>query len=185
MYKGAYIALTGAAPKQAQMDLISHNIANVNTAGFKKDRIAFKEYLTTAVNASIPNEPMTLGENYHIATDFSSGPIVKTGNRLDVAIDGDGFFALELKGDDFARRFPHYLHVPGTNHLTPDGDDPANHTPARSVESLIEKGASCIKLHYEEALWYPGGPPPFRLLSQALIEDITGRNTILIFLALQ
>ena len=84
----------------------------------------------------------------------------------------DGFFSLALKGEDFAKRFPHYLHVPGSSHPTPDGDDPANHTPARSVKSLIEKGASCIKLHYEEALWYPGGSPSFRLLSQALIEDI-------------
>ncbi len=101
MYKGAYIALTGAAPKQTQMDLISHNIANANTAGFKKDRIAFKEYLTTAVNASVPDEPMTLGGNYYIATDFSSGPIIKTGNTLDLAIDGEGFFALE--GNKYTR----------------------------------------------------------------------------------
>jgi flagellar basal-body rod protein FlgG len=101
MYKGAYIALTGATPKQTQMDLISHNIANVNTAGYKKDRIAFKEYLTTAVDASVPQEPMALGENYYVATDFSSGPIVKTGNPLDIAIDGEGFFALE--GNKYTR----------------------------------------------------------------------------------
>jgi flagellar basal-body rod protein FlgG len=57
MYKGAYIALTGAIPKQAQMDIIAHNIANVNTSGFKKDRVAFKEYLTTTVDASVPDNP--------------------------------------------------------------------------------------------------------------------------------
>ena len=101
MYKGAYIALTGASPKQAQMDLISHNIANVNTAGYKKDRIAFKEYLTTTVDASVPQEPMALGENFYVATDFTSGPIVKTGNPLDIAIDGEGFFALE--GNKYTR----------------------------------------------------------------------------------
>jgi imidazolonepropionase-like amidohydrolase len=84
----------------------------------------------------------------------------------------DGFMALEFGDGGFAKRFPHYLHVPGSNHPTPDGDNPANHTPEQSVASLVEDGASCIKLYYEEALWYPGGPPSFGLPSQALIEEI-------------
>ncbi len=84
----------------------------------------------------------------------------------------DGFMALEFENDGFARRFPHYLRVPGSKHPTPDGDDPANHTPERAVASLIEDGARCIKLYYEEALWYPGGPPTFRLPSQAVIENV-------------
>ena len=84
----------------------------------------------------------------------------------------DGFMALEFEDGGFAKRFPHYLHAPDSNHPTPDGDDPANHTPEASVASLIEDGAICIKLYYEEALWFPGGAPSFRLPSQALIEDV-------------
>jgi hypothetical protein len=41
----------------------------------------------------------------------------------------DGFMALEFEDGGLAKRFPHYLHVPGSKHPTPDGDDPANHTP--------------------------------------------------------
>jgi len=88
-----------------------------------------------------------------------------------LALD-DGFMSLEFEDDGFAKRFPHYLHAPDSNRPTPDGDDLANHTPEQSVASLIEDGAICIKLYYEEALWFPGGPPPFRLPSQALIKDV-------------
>jgi len=87
----------------------------------------------------------------------------------------DGYTAIidfEGDADAFAKRFPHYLHLPGSSHPTPDGDDPANHTVERSIAALVADGARCIKLYYEEALWLPGGPPPFRLPSQALIEDV-------------
>lgn len=95
MYKGAYIALAGASPKSTQLDMIAHNIANVSTVGYKQDRMAFKEYLSTAVGASAPDKAATAGGNYSIETDFSNGPVIKSGNPLDLAIDGDGFFALE------------------------------------------------------------------------------------------
>ncbi len=84
----------------------------------------------------------------------------------------DGYMALEFEDGGFVERFPHYLHDPGSTQPTPDGDDPANHTPEKSVESLIKDGAVCINLYYEEALWFPGGPPPFRLPSQALVEAV-------------
>ncbi len=87
----------------------------------------------------------------------------------------DGYTALidfEGDADAFVKRFPHYLHLPGASHPTPDGDDPANHTVERAIAALIADGAACIKLYYEEALWFPGGPPPFRLPSQALIEEV-------------
>ncbi|MBE3658943.1 hypothetical protein BOO92_19940 [Vibrio navarrensis] len=84
----------------------------------------------------------------------------------------DGFMALEFENDSFAKRFPHYLHVQGANHATPDGDDPTNHTVQKSIASLVDNGAICIKLYYEEALWYPGGAPDFRLPSQELIEEV-------------
>ena len=84
----------------------------------------------------------------------------------------DGFMVLEFEDGGFAKRFPNYLHAPGSDHPTPDGDDPANHTPEQTVTALIESGAACIKLYYEEALWFPGGAPPFRLPAQSLIEDV-------------
>lgn len=96
MYKGIYIALSGAITKQKHMDILAQNIANVNTPGYKKERVAFRDYLIPLTNGSalLPDGRIMSGPPL-VMTDFSSGELRKTGNPLDVAIDGSGFFALE------------------------------------------------------------------------------------------
>ncbi|MGQ9569777.1 MAG: flagellar hook-basal body protein [Thermodesulfovibrionales bacterium] len=102
MYKGIYIALSGAVLKYAQMDILSHNIANADTIGYKRDVVSFKEYLLP--QEIISNEPegrvMSYFSSFRI--DMSSGIHIKTGNNLDVAIEGDGFIVLE--GNRYTRR---------------------------------------------------------------------------------
>ncbi len=96
MYKGIYIALSGATIKQNHMDILAQNIANANTAGFKKERIAFKDYPMPAHNKTVFRpDGRTMSEISNTMIDYSNGGIVKTGNPLDLAINGDGFFALE------------------------------------------------------------------------------------------
>ena len=96
MYKGMYIALSGAVLKQKHMDIFAQNIANSNTTGFKKERISFREYLIPADNASgVVEDGRSMTQLSEQVTDFSNGPSFSTGNPLDLAIDGDGFFALE------------------------------------------------------------------------------------------
>ncbi len=98
MYKGIYIALSGATLKQKHMDIFSQNIANVNTSGYKKERIAFKDYLIPVDNKSFfTPDGRVMSEIAYVATDFSNGNLVATGNPLDLAIEGSGFFALEGK----------------------------------------------------------------------------------------
>ncbi|MDA8083641.1 MAG: flagellar basal-body rod protein FlgF [Nitrospiraceae bacterium] len=96
MYKGIYIALSGATLKQTQVDIISQNLANASTLGYKKDKVAFQEYLLSQMNGQQnPNEERTLSDLATVKTDFSTGNIVRTGNPLDVAVDGTGFISLE------------------------------------------------------------------------------------------
>lgn len=96
MYKGIYITLSGAVAKQTHMDIIAQNIANANTSGYKRERIAFKDYLLPVDNKSsfMPDERV-MSEVSSAAIDFSKGVYIKTGNPLDIAINGNGFFALE------------------------------------------------------------------------------------------
>jgi flagellar basal-body rod protein FlgG len=96
MYKGIYIALSGALQKQRHMDISAQNIANANTTGFKKERISFKDSLIPVDNKR-PDIPdgRTMTETSSIITDFSKGALMKTGNPLDIAINGEGFFAIE------------------------------------------------------------------------------------------
>ena len=103
-------AISGLKAHQTRMDVISNNIANVNTIGYKASRVTFKEaYNKQMSSATAPNEelgiggknPMQVGLGVglnSIKTNFNSGSIDTTDNNLDVAIDGEGF--LIVKNND-------------------------------------------------------------------------------------
>jgi len=96
MYKGIYIALSGAALKQKHMDLFAQNISNSNTTGFKQERISFKDHLIPADSASgVVEDGRAMTQLSEQLTDFSNGQLFVTDNPLDLAINGEGFFALE------------------------------------------------------------------------------------------
>lgn len=107
--KGIFTALSGAIAQSQRVDTIANNIANVNTPGFKKDQQVFKEYLssyekapavlqTHRIPASIESfYDMQGGDRGYVDasgtyTNFSQGGLKKTGNPLDIAIEGEGFF---------------------------------------------------------------------------------------------
>ncbi len=118
MYKGIYIALSGALLKQAQLEVITQNIANANTVGYKKDSIAFKDYLMPQDVTGSESDGRVMSVLSEVSTDFSNGVAVRTGNPLDVTLEGDGFFALE--GDRFTRRGDFKTDAEG-NLITQDG----------------------------------------------------------------
>ena len=96
MYKGIYIALSGAVLKRRNMDIFAQNVANANTPGYKKERIAFKDYIVPVDNKrDLTDTGRVMADLSKSTIDFSSGTIQRTGNSLDLAINGEGFFALE------------------------------------------------------------------------------------------
>lgn len=109
--KGIYTALSGAMAQSLQMDTIANNIANVNTPGFKRDSQIFNEYLTAnekeQTGMPVPRIPASIESFYGMQggdksfvdakgtfTDHSQGTLKHTGNPLDIAIDGEGFFEI-------------------------------------------------------------------------------------------
>jgi len=98
---GIYQVLSGALAQEKRLEVITNNLANINTSGFKKD-IALFEGMTGAGRETTaspesqlsPASPMFSSIN-RIITDFSAGPIRMTGEPLDVAIAGEGFFAVQ------------------------------------------------------------------------------------------
>ena len=107
--KGVYTALSGAMAQSLKMDTIANNIANVNTTGFKKDQQTFKEYLTALEKEpdviQVPRVPASIESFYQMNggdkgfvdasgthTNMEQGSLKPTGGKLDVAIDGPGFF---------------------------------------------------------------------------------------------
>lgn len=97
MNGGMYSALSGNLAAMQRLDVIASNLANVNTSGFKKDRLAFESVLAGTRNppAVPPNQtadPVLL--QGRMLTDHSSGAMMQTGNPLDMALQGDGFFVV-------------------------------------------------------------------------------------------
>jgi len=93
--------------QQTNLDIISHNMANVNTVGFKKLRPTFQDLIYQTVREpGAPTSPVTrypsgfqIGLGTYIADTygiFTQGNITQTGNTLDLAIQGDGFFKVVM-----------------------------------------------------------------------------------------
>lgn len=105
MIRGLYTAGTGMNTQMKKLDVISNNLANVNTTGFKKDTTvvsAFPEVLMTKINdtknnnnSPTPIGRVSLGARVdEVYTNFSQGSFIKTDSTFDIAIQGDGFFVL-------------------------------------------------------------------------------------------
>ena len=107
MLRSLYTSATGMMAQQTQIDVTSNNIANVNTIGYKKQRAEFAdlfyqtmEYAGTATSTTT-NSPtgisIGLGARPTAVTKlFSQGNFKETGNNLDLAITGNGFFQVQL-----------------------------------------------------------------------------------------
>jgi flagellar basal-body rod protein FlgF len=97
MNSGMYAAVSGSLAAMRRMDMISNNLANVNTPGFKKDKMSFEGLLAGSANPpAVPQgstaDPILQKENMYI--DYASGSTNQSGNTLDLALNGDGFFAV-------------------------------------------------------------------------------------------
>lgn len=96
MNHGIYVATSGFLSQQKRLEIIANNLANANTPGYKGDQPVFR-VSSPARPESLPGEtaplwvPIFVNEPT-LAVDFSQGPLAKTGNPLDVAIVGKGFF---------------------------------------------------------------------------------------------
>jgi flagellar basal body rod protein FlgG len=96
MNRGIFSLASGMVATQQAMDLVSNNLANVNTGGFKQDRALFNDALEKAVSSPDGTQIGTLGSGATIKeqyTDQTQGAIRDTGNQMDFAIQGKGMFA--------------------------------------------------------------------------------------------
>lgn len=106
MLKGLYIAHTGMINEQNRLDILTNNLANASTVGYKKEGTtsqSFDDILTLKIKdqsvgvqlaqrLGTNNPGVKIGENY---TDFTQGSFRVTNNTFDLALAGEGFFAIE------------------------------------------------------------------------------------------
>lgn len=145
MVRGLYTAYTGMRNEQRRLDIISNNLANSATIGYKEENVtnqAFKDMLATKIrdgsNAYV-DEPIgtmnlgvKIGETY---MDWGQGSLRETDNPYDIAIEGDGFFRVRVtnrNGDSsimytrcgtFKRTRDGYIVDADGNHLQGSGGD--------------------------------------------------------------
>jgi len=107
LIRSLWISKTGMDAQQTQLDVVSNNLANVNTTGFKRSRAVFEDLLYQ--NAREPgaqsSQQTTLPSGLQIGTGtrvvtterlHTQGNLTKTGNSTDVAINGNGFFQVQM-----------------------------------------------------------------------------------------
>ncbi|MGR3756490.1 MAG: flagellar basal-body rod protein FlgF [Tranquillimonas sp.] len=92
MENSAYVSLSLASALRREMDLTANNIANANTTGFKAERMLFESYLRKEVGGS-EGTNFVLDQGSYM--DTRQGAIINTGNPLDLAIEGDAWFAYQ------------------------------------------------------------------------------------------
>ena len=88
--------LSGLNAASKNLDVIGHNIANSNTVGFKASRAEFAEMVASAIGSAGGSSAGIGVETANVAQQFTQGNLNITGNNLDVAINGNGFFMLKL-----------------------------------------------------------------------------------------
>jgi flagellar basal-body rod protein FlgG len=133
MFSSLWIAKTGLDAQQTQMDVISNNLANASTTGFKASRASFQDLMYQ--NESQPGSQTTeqtespsgllLGTGVKVVGSeklFTQGAVTQTGNSLDLAVNGNGFLQVSLPDGTVAYTRDGSLHEDSTGQLvTADG----------------------------------------------------------------
>ncbi|MDU0457745.1 MAG: flagellar basal-body rod protein FlgG [Geobacteraceae bacterium] len=106
MIRALWTAASGMQAQQKNIDVVAHNLANVNTTGFKRSRADFQDLMyqnlkstgSPATNATQVPTGIQIGLGTRLAAVtkiFAPGDFSQTGNELDIAIEGDGFFQIQ------------------------------------------------------------------------------------------
>jgi flagellar basal-body rod protein FlgF len=128
MQDSMYSAMFGALSQEIRLNNIANNLANVNTTGYKKDELAFKDTFIYFAHDRIMEPILNIREKKLFPepllvtkprlalakTIYEQGSLKDTGNSLDLAIAGDGFFKIRTENGDFFSRNGHF-------NMTPEG----------------------------------------------------------------
>jgi flagellar basal-body rod protein FlgF len=121
MQNAFLVGLSRQVALSRELDVVANNIANINTNGYKADGSLFEEYLGTGARADTGGR-VSFVRDRGVWHDMAAGPVERTGNPLDVAIDGDAFFAVQTaRGERYTRNGAFHLNATGQL-VTGEGD---------------------------------------------------------------
>jgi flagellar basal-body rod protein FlgF len=96
-----YVGLSHQMALRRHMDVIAGNIANANTAGFQRENMQFEKFVERMEDAPLrAARPVAFVLDYGVTRDSTAGELVQTGNPLDAALVGDGYFSVQNKSGE-------------------------------------------------------------------------------------
>ncbi len=117
METAIYATLTRQSGLVREMRVIANNIANANTTGFRQQGVIFSEYVRRSdIDSSVSMASARIGNTY-----LAQGTLEPTGSRLDLAIEGDGYFLVEAPGGQRLTRAGSFSSSAEGLMVTPDG----------------------------------------------------------------
>lgn len=175
MHKGMYVAMSGATLRSQELDAITNNLANAGTIGYKRESFSARTYSIVARDvqrtASLyPEARAMTADSGQMFIDRSPGIMKATGNPLDLAISGDGFFAVEGQGRTlytrngvFSMDSEGYLVTAGGQKVLDTGDRPLRVNGGEPVtvspDGTVNAGSSPVgklKIVKIDAPWHVG-----------------------------
>ncbi len=98
MENAQLISLSRQIALKHQMSVVANNVANINTDGFKAQSLLFEEYVMPVAadkDFAFADQPLSYTQDWATANDFTNGAITRTGNELDIALQGKGFLSVQ------------------------------------------------------------------------------------------
>jgi flagellar basal-body rod protein FlgF len=117
------VSLSRQMALRHELDVVANNVANINTTGFKRDNVLFNEYMMPNARAEEADalKPVSYVVDRATMTNFSTGSVETTGAEFDLAIQGEGFFAVQTpQGERYTRAGSFGLNAQGEL-VTPAG----------------------------------------------------------------
>lgn len=167
MLRSLYTGWTGMYTEQRRLDVISNNMANATTVGYKKEGVtsqSFDDVMTVKIRDASEdwkqreigtmNLGVKIGEVY---TDYNQGSIVQTNNTYDLAIEGDGFFVVNVT--DAAGVTHESVTRAGQFHITSDGfivDVDGNHLQSEAGDLQVSPEAGEVVIDFDGSVYEDG-----------------------------
>ncbi len=107
-----YVSLSRQSGLMKELSTIANNMANADTVGYKREGAIFSEYIAAAGatgEAASPRHSLSMGRLAAHASNFDTGSLRMTGGSLDVAVQGDGFFLVNVNGQTQLTRAGNFM----------------------------------------------------------------------------
>lgn len=151
MENTVYVALSYQVALERKMAIVSNNIANVDTNGYRSSHMMFSEHVIDAPR----QKPISMVEDYGNYRDFKPGPLQQTGNPYDVALVGNGFMAVATpNGERFTRNGN--MHINATGQLVNSSGDVMADTGGKPI--TIPPGSSQVTISANGTVSNEDGP---------------------------